>query len=108
MNKQTVQEKNQTDREILQEFREKFLMKGSECTWKNYPEPEELEQFLLAKLHQRTEEIIECFEKAYKEGILEYHQNVTGVREDEHYANGAWKGFKALYLDKYLIEREEK
>ena len=41
-----------TKESILKEFREKFLMKGSECTWETYPNPEEVESFLSSKIDE--------------------------------------------------------
>lgn len=42
------------------EFEEKFIMEGSDCTWKVYPTPEEVKSFLSQKL-----------EEAYRMGVEE-------------------------------------
>ena len=48
---------------VREEFREKFLMKGSECTWEGYPEPEEVETYLIQKLEEQERELVgKCHE----------------------------------------------
>lgn len=59
----------QEKQKLLKDFREKFLMKGSECTWEVYPEPEELESYLLEKVAEAKEEEHKLCKKVYIENV---------------------------------------
>ena len=48
---------------VREDFREKFLMKGSECTWEGYPEPEEIESYLIQKIEEQERELVGRIEK---------------------------------------------
>jgi flagellar biosynthesis/type III secretory pathway protein FliH len=76
MNKKTILQ------EKIEEFRETFLMKGSECTWESYPNPEEIEQWLSSTLSEVIKETREDT-LAYKEkAVREAYQ--LGFREGKH------------------------
>ena len=53
--------------EAIKEFRKEFIEKGSDCTWKVYPNPEELELWLTEKLEEvKIEAYTEGHRDAFK------------------------------------------
>lgn len=71
--------KTKTNKEIIEGFREKFLQKGSDCTWKDYPVPEEFEEFLTQALEQKEREVREEIVRQIEERHNYVHQFLRTV-----------------------------
>jgi len=92
-----------TEQEI-KEFREKFLAKGSECTWNFYPEPEEIEQFLLSSIREAEQR---GREEERRRIIEEIKQWTGGGRQSDGYEQAIDDVIFSLFSTDDVSSKEE-